>query len=383
MSPQAPVPATGMILAAGRSRRMGAFKPLLPLPAAGGQSLLEHAALALRRGGVQDVCVVTGHRRAELAGTILRLGLREAAADPDAEMLDSLRAGVRALPEPARAALILPVDAALVRPATVATLLDAAATRPERALVPVLDGRRGHPPLLPRALLDELLVWTGSGGLRAFLGRHPPVEVPVADESIFLDMDTPEDALRAEEAWCRRGTPTNAEAEALLALAGVPADTLAHCRAVSRVAETLGVALQAAGQPVDPELARNAALLHDVAKGGPDHAAAGARLLRHWNFYAAAAVVEHHPDLPADGLSQNVDEHPVDAAEVVYLADKLVQGDCLVRLEERFAAKLARHKGAPGAARAVAERLERALRSKRRLETALGHPLDDLLRATA
>jgi molybdenum cofactor cytidylyltransferase len=62
------------------------------------------------------------------------------------------------------------------------------------AYFPVMAGRRGHPVLVSSRVIPVLL---GSGGeypsMGAFLRRYPAVEVPVEDEGIFLDVDTPAD----------------------------------------------------------------------------------------------------------------------------------------------------------------------------------------------
>jgi molybdenum cofactor cytidylyltransferase len=68
--------------------------------------------------------------------------------------------------------------------------------------VPVRDGRRGNPVLLPRRFFSEMQSVTGDVGARGLLGAHGEavVELPVADEASFVDVDTPEalQALRAE-----------------------------------------------------------------------------------------------------------------------------------------------------------------------------------------
>jgi CTP:molybdopterin cytidylyltransferase MocA len=65
-------------------------------------------------------------------------------------------------------------------------------------LYPTFDGRRGHPPLIATSLIPQILMWSGGGGLRAFLnGRDAEsAELAVNDESILIDLDTPEDYRR-------------------------------------------------------------------------------------------------------------------------------------------------------------------------------------------
>ncbi|HEX8354014.1 MAG TPA: NTP transferase domain-containing protein, partial [Pyrinomonadaceae bacterium] len=59
-----------ILLAAGRSRRMGAFKPLLPF---GGVSVVEACVAALRGAGVAEVSVVVGHRGEEVRAALAHL----------------------------------------------------------------------------------------------------------------------------------------------------------------------------------------------------------------------------------------------------------------------------------------------------------------------
>ena len=69
--------------------------------------------------------------------------------------------------------------------------------------------------------------------------------------------------------------------------------------------------------------------MHDIAKGRRRHASAGAALVRDFGFPRVAEVVARHMNIDFDGS--------IDEGAVVYLADKLIQGETRVRLEERFA----------------------------------------------
>ncbi|MCA1906567.1 MAG: HD domain-containing protein, partial [Desulfarculus sp.] len=140
----------------------------------------------------------------------------------------------------------------------------------------------------------------------------------------------------------------------------VPAAVVAHGQAVARAARGLGQALVAAGNSLDLDLLEAAARCHDLAKGQPDHAQAGAAILRDWGWPRVAELVARHADIdpPQEG--------PVGADEVLYLADKLVEGDQPVDLDQRFQAKLARHGGDPGAVIAIERRWSaaRAIRAR-------------------
>lgn len=376
MPPDTALPkACAVILAGGLSSRMGdRFKPLLSLD---GRSALDVLAETFRRAGLDDIVVATGHRGVEVAAEAVRLGLR-AVHNPDYAngMFSTARAGLAAVPADAARVFVTPVDVPLFRPATVARLLTRLAEPGAPPVAyPVFSGQRGHPPCLDAALLPAVLAHQGGGGLRQALATFPSEEVPVADANILADMDTPEDYAALRALAPRRAIPTPAEAEALLAIEGVPPGGLAHARGVAAVAEALAQALNTAGAALDIPLVKAAALLHDVAKGHPRHEAAGGELLRAWGFDAAAPIVAGHRDciLASDA--------PLTEREIVYLADKFVFGRWLVPVAQRFQQKLDLFAGNPEATAAITRRLQNALSVLARVEAAIGAPAEAVIHA--
>src|SRR5437660_8043892 len=115
-----PSDVAAILLAAGRSERMGAFKPLLPF---GDKTVIENCIEYLSDGGVETIVVVLGHRaddvRRQLANTPVRFVLNP---DPESEMGASIACGVQELPEGTRATLIALTDQPAIPPAVVATL---------------------------------------------------------------------------------------------------------------------------------------------------------------------------------------------------------------------------------------------------------------------
>ena len=111
-----------ILLAAGRSARMGAFKPLLPF---GDKTVIENCIDYLRRGGVETIVVVLGHRgdnvRKQLANTSVRFVVNP---NPDSEMSVSIACGIAELPEETKATLIALTDQPAIPSAVVATLID-------------------------------------------------------------------------------------------------------------------------------------------------------------------------------------------------------------------------------------------------------------------
>ncbi|HVN20736.1 MAG TPA: NTP transferase domain-containing protein [Dongiaceae bacterium] len=326
-----------VILAAGYSSRMGQFKPRLPL---GNRSAIEHAISTFQRAGVEDIIVVTGHRARELA-TVLEGQCVNCIFNPKYEtgMYSSIVAGIEALSREVEAVFILPADIPLIRSSTISKL--SAAYEAGQALVtyPVFQNRRGHPPLIKRALFTEIVADGGTCGLRGVLNRFAgqSATVTVLDEAIHLDMDTAADYARMSALAPDRDVLSESECKAVVGELKVPEAVVRHCRAVAQAAVKIGASLIQHGEALNLALIRAGALLHDVAKGKPDHAQAGANMLDALGFPTIAQIIASHEDLPfRDGI--------VDEAAVVYLADKLVRDEKVVTLLQRFEASFQRYR---------------------------------------
>jgi molybdenum cofactor cytidylyltransferase len=181
---------TAILLAAGRSSRMGAFKPLLPF---GNKTVIECCIDYLREGGVAEIVVIVGHRGGEIREKVS--GVTFAVnPDPDSAMGASIAVGVSALPETALATLIALVDHPAVPPAIVSKLLDSWESG-ARVVIPTWNGRGGHPVLVDLSLRSELTNLSQSGGLRALFEAHASEvkRVPVDSPFVARDMDTWDD----------------------------------------------------------------------------------------------------------------------------------------------------------------------------------------------
>ncbi len=353
-----------IVLAAGYSTRMGRLKPLLPL---WGSAVIAHGIAALREAGVEPT-VVLGHMGDEVRHSIAGLRVR-CVVNPEygTGMYSSVVAGIRSLDPGVAACFVLPADMPAVRNGTIALIGRAYRRTGASVVYPVFRGVRGHPPLVSSRLFSEIASGDGRGGLRGVLAGHEVQarEVRVRDEGVILDLDNPEDYRRACRICADRTIPTPAECEALLEERRVPEAIVRHGMAVSAVAHRLALRLNEAGLRLDIALVRAAGLLHDLAKGAPDHARAGARLLRRLGHPRVAAAVASHMDIEREaGL-------PLDEAAVVYLADKLVRGDRVVSIQERFLA--ARGKVGHGEAASL------ALERRRRDALAIAASVEQLL----
>jgi len=376
-----------VILAAGLSSRLGEFKPLAGL---GGETLLARTAGLFREAGMEDIVAVAGHHASKAMAEAARLDIGAVTNETYADgMFTSVLAGLRALaprcgensgPERIAGIFILPVDIPLVRPHTLRLLRERLTSTKSAVLHPVFAGKRGHPPLIAARFLPEILAWDGKNGLAgAFLAleaRHGAAETPVADENIHFDVDTQADLDEARRRFSRRDIPTPQEALALLDLHKAGERGRGHARGVADAALALARALNAKGAQLDLALTEAAALLHDIAKGQPGHEAAGAALLDALGFDRAARIVEAHRDIAPEDAPQLTER------ELVYFADKLVQGSARTSVAARFQQKLDLFAHDAGAATAIRRRLANAQHMQARIEAAANAPLHCLVPGT-
>jgi len=187
-----------ILLAAGRSRRMGAFKPLLPF---GDQTVIECCINNLRDADIKDIIVVAGHRaddiREKLKGLDVSIVVNP---EPDGAMSVSIAHGVKKVSGEARAVLVALVDHPAVPPDVIRLLIDEW-RQGSKLIQPEHDGRGGHPVLIDLRFRDELLSLDPERGLRALFAAHRAEVRRVRVESPYVarDMDTWEDYRRLHE----------------------------------------------------------------------------------------------------------------------------------------------------------------------------------------
>lgn len=354
-----------LVLAAGYSSRMGSFKPLLPL---GESTVIEQAVNNFLAAGVRDVRVVVGHRAADLVPVLAPLGVKIICNEYyDQGMYSSIAAGVRSFEPAVQAFFLLPGDNPLVQVPTICELLDNFQPGRTNVVYPVFKGERGHPPLISAKLVPQILAGEQPGGLRSLLERYETTarEVGVADQGILLDMDTPVDYQKIKQKYVD-GFPNLEECYALLEKCQVPEPVVRHGEAVAATARKFAALLNQAGGHLNVDLIQAAGLLHDLAKGQPNHAAAGAATLGALGYARVAEIVAEHMDINLD-LAGRLDEK-----SLVYLADKLIQGSRLVHLEQRFQAAREKFSDQPEVLNLVEMRFNNARIIQERLEKVLG-----------
>jgi molybdenum cofactor cytidylyltransferase len=189
-----------VVLAAGRSSRMGRSKLLLPL---GGRAVLAWVVEHLLEAGVDDVVVVTGPYTPDVLPVLGTAPVR-LAHNPDAAhgMASSLRVGLLALHPADDAALIALGDQPTVDRHILLPLLERYRRDRPAIVVPVYRGQPGNPVLFDRRVFPELFALSGDVGGRSVVRADPARVAEVAfDEDPPPDLDTPEAYRRLAAAW--------------------------------------------------------------------------------------------------------------------------------------------------------------------------------------
>ena len=189
-----------VVLAAGRSSRMGRPKATLPIDVH--NTFLTRIVRTMLAAGVDDVVIVVGHDADAVAASFTASALPARLVmnpDYDRGQHSSLVAALAVVDRPGvAAALVTLVDVPLVSETTVRTVVEC--YRRTHALVvrPTSGSRHGHPLLVDRALFDELRRADGAAGAKPIVRAHASAvgDVAVDDEGAFTDIDTPEDYAR-------------------------------------------------------------------------------------------------------------------------------------------------------------------------------------------
>lgn len=184
-----------ILLAAGQSRRMGAFKPLLPF---GKQTVIDSCIRSLSDGGIESITVVVGHRGDDVRTHLKNAGVRFALnPDPESEMDRSIAAGVQQIDPNAGAVMIALVDYPAI-PANVVSKLVEQWRDGAKLIKPTYVGRGGHPVIVDLEFKDELLNLDPHLGLKALFEKHQKNVLRLEVDSPFIarDIDTWDDYVR-------------------------------------------------------------------------------------------------------------------------------------------------------------------------------------------
>jgi molybdenum cofactor cytidylyltransferase len=190
-----------VVLAAGRSSRMGRAKALLPVDDR--DTFLTRIVRTFLAAGVDDVVVVVGHEAESIVGAFAASSLPARFVvnrEYDRGQLSSLLAGLGMVDRPGVAAILVTlVDVPFVSEATVRAVLERYRRTKAPIVRPTSGERHGHPLLIDRSLFDALRRADPDSGAKSVVRAHASEtgDVPVEDEGAFTDIDTVTDYERA------------------------------------------------------------------------------------------------------------------------------------------------------------------------------------------
>jgi molybdenum cofactor cytidylyltransferase len=191
---------TAIVLAAGKSSRMGSNKLLLRFD---GKTVIEHI---LDRLVNYETIVVTGHCPEDIEPIIKEYGAR-IVHNPYYEqgMTTSFQAGLRAIDEDVEAVFMVLSDTFGFKPSLLIEMELKMASTVDLIVSPVYDGKRGHPVLIAYELFQEFLNLSGEETMKDVVLRHEDEHSYVSgDIWTRIDLDTPEDYETMKKLWANR-----------------------------------------------------------------------------------------------------------------------------------------------------------------------------------
>ena len=185
-----------IVLAAGRSRRMGVQKLLLPF---GSKTVIAHIVDQLTASSVDEVHVVVGCQGKRVSRVLSGRPVSIVNnSNYKSGMLSSVHCGLGAMAQQCKAVVVVLGDQPSITTKLINQMLQTFASTEKQILMPLYQGKRGHPLMFSAAYREEILTHYDNVGLRGLLYAHKDdiFELSVTASGILSDMDYPEDYQR-------------------------------------------------------------------------------------------------------------------------------------------------------------------------------------------
>jgi molybdenum cofactor cytidylyltransferase len=186
----------GLVLAAGESKRMGTPKMLL---AYGESTIIETVVRRISESDISDLTVVIGADKEPVMKRLKGYNVRFVVNDSFREgMYSSVKCGFNALPADTDAVIVFLGDQPMIKAEVINELIRAWKKSGRGIVIPIFHNKRGHPMLIDKKYMEEVLRLNPEKGLRSILALHEDdiFEMETETASVIRDIDTASDYQR-------------------------------------------------------------------------------------------------------------------------------------------------------------------------------------------
>ncbi|PXV93429.1 metal dependent phosphohydrolase /molybdenum cofactor cytidylyltransferase [Lachnotalea glycerini] len=362
-----------VIAAAGCSLRMRQFKPLLDI---NGYPMIVWAVLNLKNAGVDEICVVTGRDTMKIERVLeaFNIMLIRNEAYQTTDMLTSIKIGLNAIMDKTtEGVFLLPGDNPMIHPSTIKALRQAFEKEQPSVLYPIYNKERTHPPLINSECFDRIMTYQGSGGLKHALHdfEQSSRQLELTDQGTSLDADYPGDYEELQAYANKYFGISKGLCEKIIEEVELPIQIKEHSNAVASLAIHMGEKLIQNGYALDLTIIESGALLHDILRTKPNHAAEGKLFLQDKGYTALADMVGNHMSL------EHVKTPGLNEETIVYLADKLRKETKQITIKKRYEASLKYYKENASIRKRIENDIRKAEKLQEEYEVVTGEKLSD------
>lgn len=182
-----------IVLAAGESKRMGFPKMLLDF---NGRTMIENVISMVAESEAGNIIIVLGAERESILEILTKYRVQTCYnGNFKKGMLSSVQCGFNNIPPDADAVLVFQGDQPLITTKTVNSMISAYRSTDKEILIPVYNGKRGHPIMIGMKYREEIMTLDAGIGLRELTTNHPEdvLQVETEDPGILRDFDTYEE----------------------------------------------------------------------------------------------------------------------------------------------------------------------------------------------
>ncbi|MEW6455488.1 MAG: nucleotidyltransferase family protein [Acidobacteriota bacterium] len=186
---------SAILLAAGKSERIGNSKQLLPFK---DSTIIETILGAFLNSYIVETIIVIRKDDLQLKKIVKNYRVK-LCLNPykESEMKDSVSLGLKMVNKNSRGIMVSPSDLPLITTSLINRLVENFNKNPQKIIIPVYEERRGHPTIFPIKYLKNLAGLKENIGLREIIRKNSRniEEVEIYDEAFLIDVDIYEDYL--------------------------------------------------------------------------------------------------------------------------------------------------------------------------------------------